>query len=49
MLRVIICLEEPNVAAINRAQFTLNEFPQTPATKHALEIMVEAYDAFGNE
>ena len=35
------------VAAINRAQFTLNEFPQTPATKHALEIMVEAYDKLG--
>ena len=35
------------VAAINRAQFTLNEFPQTPATKHALEIMVEAYDELG--
>ena len=35
------------VAAINRAQFTLNEFPQTPATKHALEIMVDAYDELG--
>ena len=35
------------VAAINRAQFTLNEFRQTPATKHALEIMVEAYDELG--
>jgi len=35
------------VAAINRAQYTLNKFPQTPATKHALEIMVEAYDELG--
>ena len=35
------------VAAINRAQFTLNEYPQTPATKFALEIMVNAYDELG--
>ena len=35
------------VAAINRAQFTLNEYPQTPATKLALEIMVDAYDELG--
>ncbi len=35
------------VAAINRAQFTLNEYPQTPATKKALEIMVNAYDKLG--
>ena len=35
------------VAAINRAQYTLNKFPQTPATQHALEIMVEAYDELG--
>jgi outer membrane protein assembly factor BamD len=35
------------VAAINRAQFTLNEYPQTPATKYALEIMVNAYDKLG--
>ena len=35
------------VAAINRAQYTLNQFPQTPATKHALEIMVDAYDELG--
>jgi len=35
------------VAAINRAQWTLNQFPQTPATQHALEIMVEAYDELG--
>jgi outer membrane protein assembly factor BamD len=35
------------VAAINRAQHTLSEYPQTPATKHALEIMVDAYDGLG--
>jgi len=35
------------VAAINRAQWTLNQFPQTPATQHALEIMIEAYDELG--
>lgn len=35
------------VAAINRAQFTLNEYPQTPATKYALEIMIDAYDGLG--
>jgi outer membrane protein assembly factor BamD len=35
------------VAAINRAQFTLNQFPQTPATKYALEIMANAYDKLG--
>ena len=35
------------VAAINRAQYTLNQFPQTPATKHALEIMVDAYNELG--
>jgi outer membrane protein assembly factor BamD len=35
------------VAAINRAQFTLNEYPQTPATAHALDIMVDAYDELG--
>lgn len=35
------------IAAINRAQFTLNEYPQTPATKYALGIMVDAYDELG--
>ena len=35
------------VAAINRAQFTLNEYPQTPAIKYALEIMIDAYDELG--
>tara|TARA_B100000676_G_scaffold14654_2_gene13164 strand:- start:216 stop:1046 length:831 start_codon:yes stop_codon:yes gene_type:complete len=32
------------IAAVNRAQYILNEYPQTPATKYALEIMVDAYD-----
>ena len=35
------------IAAVNRAQYTLNEYPQTPATKYALEIMVDAYDELG--
>ncbi len=35
------------VAAVNRAQFTLKEYPQTPATEEALYIMVKAYDALG--
>jgi len=38
---------EAYIAAINRAQFTLNEYPRTPATKYALEIMVDAYDQLG--
>jgi outer membrane protein assembly factor BamD len=35
------------VAAVNRAQYTLKEYPQTPATEEALFIMVKAYDALG--
>jgi outer membrane protein assembly factor BamD len=35
------------VAAVNRAQFTLKEYPQTPATEEALSIMAEAYDELG--
>jgi len=35
------------VAALNRAQFTLKEYPQTPATEEALFIMIKAYDALG--
>ncbi|SFW33500.1 Beta-barrel assembly machine subunit BamD [Nitrosovibrio sp. Nv17] len=35
------------VAALNRAQFTLKEYPQTPATEEALHIMIKAYDALG--
>ncbi|MDQ3185182.1 MAG: outer membrane protein assembly factor BamD [Pseudomonadota bacterium] len=35
------------VAAANRAQYTLQEYPQTPATEEALFIMLKAYDALG--
>ncbi len=35
------------VAAANRAQHTLKEYPQTPATEEALHIMIKAYDAMG--
>lgn len=32
-----------NVAAINRAQGVLTDYPQTPQTRDALQIMVQAY------
>ncbi|ODT71924.1 MAG: outer membrane protein assembly factor BamD [Nitrosomonadales bacterium SCN 54-20] len=35
------------VAAANRAQYAVKEYPQTPATEEALFIMVKAYDALG--
>lgn len=35
------------VAAANRAQFAVKEYPQAPATEEALFIMVKAYDALG--
>ena len=35
------------VAAVNRANNVLQEFPQTPQTRDALQIMVQAYDAMG--
>ncbi len=37
------------VAAANRAQGVLIDFPQTPQTRDALQIMVKAYDAMGME
>ena len=37
------------VAAASRANGVLNEFPQSPATREALQIMVQAYDAMGLE
>ncbi|WP_239287498.1 outer membrane protein assembly factor BamD [Candidatus Nitrotoga sp. 1052] len=37
------------VAAINRANGVLIEFPQAPATRDALQIMVQAYDAMGQK
>lgn len=35
------------VAAVNRANSVLSEFPQTPATRDALQIMIQAYAAMG--
>ena len=36
-----------NVAAANRAQQCVSEFPQTASTPEALSIMVRAYDKLG--
>lgn len=35
------------VAAVNRAQTVLKDFPNTPATEEALVILVKSYDALG--
>lgn len=35
------------VAAVNRAQAALQQYPQAPATEEALAIMVRSYDALG--
>jgi outer membrane protein assembly factor BamD len=35
------------IAAANRAQYALKEYPQTPAIEEALFIMMKAYDALG--
>jgi outer membrane protein assembly factor BamD len=35
------------VAAANRAKGVLTDYPQTPSTRDALQIMVQAYDAMG--
>ena len=35
------------VAAANRAQYALKNYPQAPASEEALLIMVQAYDALG--
>jgi len=35
------------VAAVNRAQYVLQNYQKTPATEEALLIMVKAYDAMG--
>lgn len=35
------------VAAVNRAQSAVQQYPQAPATEEALAIMVKAYDAMG--
>lgn len=36
-----------HIAAINRAQGILTQYPNSPSTRDALEIMVQAYDAMG--
>lgn len=36
-----------HVAAVNRAQTALRQFPQAPATEEALAIMARSYDALG--
>lgn len=36
-----------HIAAANRAQGILTQYPNSPATREALEIMVQAYDAMG--
>jgi len=35
------------IAAVNRAQFVLTNYPKTPAVEPALLVMVQAYDAMG--
>lgn len=35
------------IAAINRAQGILTQFPNSPSTRGALEVMAQAYDAMG--
>lgn len=35
------------IAAVNRAQYALQNYPQAPATEEALFVMVKAYDALG--
>jgi outer membrane protein assembly factor BamD len=35
------------IAAANRAKSVLIDYPQTPQTREALQIMVQAYDAMG--
>jgi outer membrane protein assembly factor BamD len=35
------------VAAVNRAQYVLTNYPKTPAVEQALIVMVKAYDAMG--
>jgi outer membrane protein assembly factor BamD len=35
------------IAAANRAQFAVQNYPRTPATEEAVFIMVKAYDALG--
>jgi outer membrane protein assembly factor BamD len=36
-----------NIAAVNRAQWALKNYPQTPALEEALFVLVKAYDSMG--
>ncbi|MSQ71617.1 MAG: outer membrane protein assembly factor BamD [Betaproteobacteria bacterium] len=36
-----------HIAAVNRAQYALNQYPQTPALEEALFILAKAYDLLG--
>ncbi|HZW26428.1 MAG TPA: outer membrane protein assembly factor BamD [Gallionella sp.] len=36
-----------HIAAVNRAQSILTQYPNSPSTRDALEIMVKGYDAMG--
>jgi len=36
-----------HIAAANRAQGILTQYPNSPATRDALQVMVQAYDALG--
>ncbi|OGS98726.1 MAG: outer membrane protein assembly factor BamD [Gallionellales bacterium RIFCSPLOWO2_12_FULL_59_22] len=36
-----------HIAAINRAQSVLTQYPNSPSTRDALKILVQAYDAMG--
>jgi outer membrane protein assembly factor BamD len=40
-------LRGANVAAVNRAQFAMQTYPQTPAVEDALYVLVRAYGAMG--
>ena len=35
------------IAAVNRAQGVIKQYPNSPATREALQIMVDSYDALG--
>jgi outer membrane protein assembly factor BamD len=35
------------VAAVNRAQYALTNYPRAPAIERALTVLVKAYDAMG--
>jgi outer membrane protein assembly factor BamD len=35
------------IAAVNRAQYAIRHYPQTPAVEEAMFILVKAYDALG--